>query len=519
MLPLTAVVIVELDGGAPALPAAVAALDLPVTVVTAPDEVGRVALAEQGRWVEPGFADASGKTLTALQARRALAHEGVWELVAAGAGTALVLEVGAELGDDLVATLAELDTSLGEAGCALLHLDRERAGRAYVLSPKGASVLAGAVPDGIVPVELVFELAGLDAFAVDPPLVAAAAHDDSPVLVEHLQVVELAHDGTQPDAAWREQVVSVATGLEPADVVVVVPAGRSLPVDRPEELLAAFAAAETPTIHAEGPVSIGTAAALAAGDDGEAIVPQLTHHVGPGATDTLALSGRVLATRFGTEPLVVTCADAATSRALVAELSDHADRDLTLILRYRDGRAGGERLSATMVAPEIVQLPFWTTEMCQAVVKAAEATGAFQAHPADPVPGHEVSLAAISPRLYAHLEDDLALRVIPALREHWSAIEYFGLRDAFVIKYALGLQEELRLHHDVAQLSATVKLNDGYTGAELEFPRQGWSNAGVPVGDLIVWPSLVTHPHSAAPLRAGVKYGLTIWFELPVTDE
>jgi hypothetical protein len=25
----------------------------------------------------------------------------------------------------------------------------------------------------------------------------------------------------------------------------------------------------------------------------------------------------------------------------------------------------------------------------------------------------------------------------------------------------------------------------------------------------------VTHPHQATTLRSGVKYGLTIWFELP----
>ena len=32
---------------------------------------------------------------------------------------------------------------------------------------------------------------------------------------------------------------------------------------------------------------------------------------------------------------------------------------------------------------------------------------------------------------------------------------------------------------------------------------------------LLAWPSLVTHPHEAGPLTSGVKYGLTIWCELP----
>ncbi len=49
----------------------------------------------------------------------------------------------------------------------------------------------------------------------------------------------------------------------------------------------------------------------------------------------------------------------------------------------------------------------------------------------------------------------------------------------------------------------------------LEFPRQGASNEALEVGDLLVWPSLVTHPHGTTRLEAGVKYALTVWFELP----
>ena len=73
----------------------------------------------------------------------------------------------------------------------------------------------------------------------------------------------------------------------------------------------------------------------------------------------------------------------------------------------------------------------------------------------------------------------------------------------------------MRIHHDVAQLSASVRLNDGYEGAELAFPHQGVTNAGLVVGELVAWLSLVTHPHETLALRSGVKYALTSWFELP----
>jgi hypothetical protein len=188
--------------------------------------------------------------------------------------------------------------------------------------------------------------------------------------------------------------------------------------------------------------------------------------------------------------------------------------DLERILGYRGAIADGDA-HVHELAAEIYATSFWTPEFCAALIRAAEATGAFEPHPDDPVPGHEVSLAVISPRLYEAVQDDLGRRIWPLLQTQWPYIDYYGLRDAFVIRYALGEQEELRIHHDVAQVSASVKLNADYDGGELDFPRQGWTNARVAVGDLVAWPSLVTHPHRTNRLRAGIKYAVTIWFELP----
>jgi hypothetical protein len=184
------------------------------------------------------------------------------------------------------------------------------------------------------------------------------------------------------------------------------------------------------------------------------------------------------------------------------------------VLGYADAADG--RRGLTEIGPELYALPFWTPEFCAAIVRAASLVG-FSPDPDDPVPGHEVSLAAISPALFANVQDDLGGRIWPQLQDTWPLIDYHGVRDAFVIRYAAGEQEELRLHHDVAQVSGSVKLDDGFEGSELRFPRQGVDNTDVPVGSLLVWPSLVTHPHETTPLRSGVRHGLTIWFELPMS--
>lgn len=183
------------------------------------------------------------------------------------------------------------------------------------------------------------------------------------------------------------------------------------------------------------------------------------------------------------------------------------------LFAYEGAAADGDDIRE--LAPDVYVTPFWTPEFCRTIVAAAEATQAFEPQPDDPVPGHEVSLAVISPLLFEAVQEDLGLRIWPRLQQHWPYIDYVGLRDAFVIRYALGEQESLRIHHDIAQVSASVKLNDGYRGAELVFPRQGVTNASAAVGELLAWPSLVTHPHHTAQLGSGVKYALTVWFELP----
>ncbi|CAB4883604.1 unannotated protein [freshwater metagenome] len=191
--------------------------------------------------------------------------------------------------------------------------------------------------------------------------------------------------------------------------------------------------------------------------------------------------------------------------------------DLQRVLGYVD--AIDDSVAMHAVGPDLYVASFWTPQFCTAVIRAAEAVGAFEPQPDDPVPGHEVSLAVISPRLFECVQADIGQRLWPQLRSVWPYIDYHGLRDVFVIRYALGEQESLRIHHDVAQVSASIKLNDDYEGAELEFPLQGVTNAAVPIGSVLAWPSLVTHPHQTNLLRAGVKYALTVWCELPTYIE
>ena len=189
--------------------------------------------------------------------------------------------------------------------------------------------------------------------------------------------------------------------------------------------------------------------------------------------------------------------------------------DLERILGYSDAIDASTPIAK--VADELFAMSCWTPQFCSALIRAAEAAGGFSVQPGDPVPGHEISLALISPRLFEAVQNDMGMRIWPQLQQHWPLIDYHGINDVFIIKYEKGGQEELRQHHDVAQVSASIKLNDTYEGALLEFPRQNFTNAQLPVGSLLAWPSLVTHPHGSTPITNGTKYSLTIWFELPLS--
>ena len=87
----------------------------------------------------------------------------------------------------------------------------------------------------------------------------------------------------------------------------------------------------------------------------------------------------------------------------------------------------------------------------------------------------------------------------------------WGLRDAFLIKYEMDKQRELRVHNDASLVTGSVKLNDDYTGGLLEFPRQKFTNKDIPVGKCLLFPGQVTHGHTSTLLESGTKYSLTIW--------
>ena len=93
----------------------------------------------------------------------------------------------------------------------------------------------------------------------------------------------------------------------------------------------------------------------------------------------------------------------------------------------------------------------------------------------------------------------------------WALDQEVETKDIFIVKYSKDTQTKLKMHVDDSYISGSIKLNNNYEGGILTFPRQSVTNQETEVGDLLIWPSQITHPHNSTLLEEGEKYSITIW--------
>ena len=161
-----------------------------------------------------------------------------------------------------------------------------------------------------------------------------------------------------------------------------------------------------------------------------------------------------------------------------------------------------------ILSDDILLIDFMSEDMCQNMISLAEKRQ-FHILKGDKVPAQELRLREIEQ--WDKLREHWMSTVYDIVYDYWYPCHMYGLRDAFIIKYEMDKQRELRVHNDASLITGSVKLNDDYKGGVLEFPRQGITNQDIPVGKCILFPSQVTHGHTSTKLESGTKYSLTIW--------
>ncbi len=166
-------------------------------------------------------------------------------------------------------------------------------------------------------------------------------------------------------------------------------------------------------------------------------------------------------------------------------------------------------INPTPLGKDFIRYDFFTPHFCEYIIQAAEAQE-WGTNKKDKYRTQDVYLEKAIPGLYESINFQLEHRIWPSVIKHWD-IDGVESETIFVLKYSMDTQTSLGLHHDESFISGNVKLNDEYLGGVLEFPRQNFTNEDLQVGQLLVWPSKITHPHLSTELVSGTKYSLTIW--------
>lgn len=189
-----------------------------------------------------------------------------------------------------------------------------------------------------------------------------------------------------------------------------------------------------------------------------------------------------------------------------------------------DAKEHFDRLYASFYGSPIVHIPthdyeildkdmllvdYLTPTMCDDLIAVADEHGGWGSLSYDKFPAQEIRLKKLG--LWEEMQRHWEKYLYPIIEKYWWPMEMYGMRDAFVMRYAMDTQRKLNLHTDASLVTGSVKLNDNYEGADLVFPRQGISNKDIPVGKCILFPGTVSHPHECTELKSGVKYSLTMW--------
>jgi GR25 family glycosyltransferase involved in LPS biosynthesis len=241
---------------------------------------------------------------------------------------------------------------------------------------------------------------------------------------------------------------------------------------------------------------------------------QLFQTMSGATSDVVIRSNRFFNVSHLTHPVVIHGNGHAPSKlafdALVDRWATPRSDLLVNLLTYEGAKDTNNAWS--IPAPDILQASMVTPGFCTALIEAAESIGEWQSLDGDVHPASELRVARISPRLVDNIADHIATRLVPWVNQHFAPLNCPGVKDMFIVKYNNCVdQPGLALHSDAATITVTIRLNEGYVGGQLEFPRQLFRNDAVPVGTALVWPSSVTHPHQSLPVTAGTKYTLTTW--------
>jgi hypothetical protein len=96
--------------------------------------------------------------------------------------------------------------------------------------------------------------------------------------------------------------------------------------------------------------------------------------------------------------------------------------------------------------------------------------------------------------------------VAPLIQKIWPTWEDGIWDQPYILKYCMGEQKSMAVHHDEELVALIVYINDEFTGGGTIFPRQKYQTGKLPVGTAILYSAGISHPHGGIPITSGCRY-------------
>jgi hypothetical protein len=178
----------------------------------------------------------------------------------------------------------------------------------------------------------------------------------------------------------------------------------------------------------------------------------------------------------------------------------------------------GEIISADN---DIILTEFYTEEYCKVIVDFCKKHSNFFVKTGDawddPYSNYSLAYSGISPILFQEYVTHFQTMITPVVNKHfiWDKnIE--GFFTPFINRFDMNSQADMALHCETSRISIVVKLNEDFGGGDLVFPRQNFRSSSMKVGQAVVFPGMVTHPHGVENLTWGERYTM-VGFSYPPT--
>ena len=211
-------------------------------------------------------------------------------------------------------------------------------------------------------------------------------------------------------------------------------------------------------------------------------------------SESRPLSGRGVDRETGTTPLVVHWNGASEQPSPLGRVPEPV---------YEEGSSFME------VAQDILSFRLMSEEDAERVASFLSMQENWKPLPGDDVPGDELRLHMAG---LDELADALMEAVDRRFRIRWTPPDTsIEPQDVFAIRYSPTRQAGIRLHNDLSTISASLKLRDARQGGVLRFPRQNFDDRYNTPGEVLVWPSRVTHPHQVVAATEGERISVTLW--------